>query len=332
MPEYSVRCVKIKRVSGESNGKSYGKSNEKSNVKNRALAPQAFLAIIGCFQSLVLLGLAVAYRDGMAILAVCLLSLLSSLVGIANKWRLRLHSRDLQGTVPKGDVVIRYPKGNFLIVECTEEVARELYFAPETIEYFISHPPIYRLISLMGTMMMMFGVIALANAQIQLQLAFAASYILINAAYWIVAALPSKMNWDISCFKIEKQRFGESRFDKTKFEKARDREKPMDKKTFADHNPTFTWALWRAIIVTKRTDWIGWSQATPKSKAWEDWLGAALEKAKEAKSETVHDVKIWDVPDWDPQAALTQCLDKYADEKSEHRTLVPDATAGSDIV
>ncbi|KAE9984947.1 hypothetical protein BLS_000526 [Venturia inaequalis] len=328
MPEYSVRCVKIERVPGESNGK----SNEKRNVTSRALAPQAFLAIIGCFQSLVLLGLAVAYRDGMAILAVCLLSLLSSLVGIANKWRLRLHSRDLQGIVPKGDVVIRYPKGNFLIVECAEEVARELYFAPETIEYFISHPPIYRLISLMGTMMMMFGVIALANAQIQLQLAFAAAYIFINAAYWIVAALPSKMNWDISCFKIEKQRFGESRFDKTKFEKARDREKPMDKKTFADHNPTFTWALWRAIIVTKRTEWIGLSQATPKSKAWEDWLQDALKKAKDATWKKVDGVTVWDVPDWDPQAALTQCLVKYTGEESKHKTFVPDATAGSEDV
>lgn len=302
-------------------------------VTNRVLAPQAFLAIIGCFQSLVLLGLAIAYRDGMAILAVGLLSLLSSLVGIANKWHLQLHSRDLQGPVPHGDVVIRYPKGNFLIVECEEEVARELYFAPETIEYFISHPPVYRLISLIGTMMMMFGVIALANAQIQLQLAFAAAYILINAAYWIVAALPSKMNWDISCFKIEKQRFGTSpRFDKTKFEKAKEREKPMDKKTFADHNPTFTWALWRAIIVTKRTGWIGWSQATPNSKAWEAWLRDALEKAKQAGSQMVDGVKVWEVPDWDPQAALSAYLADadYAEEESTHGTLVPDATAGSE--
>jgi len=319
MPEYSVRCVEIKRVS-------------EGNVKNRALAPQSFLAIFGCIESLVLLALAIAYRDGMAILAVGLLSLLSTLVGIGNKWKLRLHKRDLQGPVPIGNVVIRYPKGNFLVVQCEEEVARELYFAPEAIDYLVTRPPVYRLISLIGTMMIMFGVISLANAQIQLQLAFAAAYILLNAAYWIVAALPSKMNWDISCFRIERQRFDKSRFDKTKFETAKDREKSMDPKTFADHNPTFTWALWRAILATKRISWVKWSNATPNSTAWDMWLRDAELQAKTADFKMEGDVKIWEVPDWDPQAALSKLLKDpdYSEVTSLRETIVEDAGAGSE--
>jgi hypothetical protein len=320
MPEYSVRCVKIKRVS-------------EGTVKNRRMAPQSLLAVFGFVESAVLLALAIAYKDGMAILAVGLLSLLSTLVGVGNKWNLRLHKRNLQGPVPEGDVVIRYPKGNFLVVQCTEEVARELYFAPEAIDYLITRPYVYRLISLVGTMMIMFGVISLANAQIQLQLAFAAAYILLNAAYWLVAALPSKMNWDMSCFRIEKQQFGKSNLDAIKW--AKDEEeiaeaKEMDPKTFTDYNPTFTWALWRAIIATKKIGWVEHSNATPNSPAWKHWIQDAWTQAQLA----TYDEKtgVWNVPDWNPQAALTELLllKDFRGEASSQVTVVEDAVVGSE--
>jgi hypothetical protein len=321
MPEYSVRCVKIERVS-------------EGTVKNRRISPQSLLAIFGFIESAVLLAFAIAYRDGMAILAVCLLSLLSSLVGVGNKWHLRLHKRNLQGPVPEGDVVIRYPKGNFLVVQCTEEVARELYFAPEAIDYLVKRPYIYRLISLVGTMMIMFGVICLANAQIQLQLAFAAAYILLNAAYWLVAALPSKMNWDITCFGIEKQQFGRSDLDAIKWFKDGDEEpakaREMDSKTFTDYNPTFTWALWRAIIATKKVGWVEHSSATPNSPAWKHWIQEAWAQAQTATYDEKH--KVWNVPEWDPQAALTALLasDDFTGEATSHHTVVEDAVVGSE--
>jgi hypothetical protein len=307
MPEFSVRCVKIERVSPRT-------------VTAKTFGPQSYLAVFGCLESIFLLGLAIAYRDGMAILAVTLLSFLSSLVGIGNKWKLRLHQRQkLKGSVPRGDVVIRYPKGNFLVVECTEEVARELYFAPEAIDYMITHPPVYRIISLVGTMMIMFGVISLANAQIQLQLAFAASYILLNAAYWIVAALPSKTHWDISCFHIVKQKFSLSMGG-------------FDPQTSTDYNTTFTKALWKAIIATKSIGWVKWSGTTPHSKAWDQWLRLALVQAQTAKYHMDGEVKVWEVPEWDPQDRLSELLEDpdYADVASTSEIPVEDAKSGSE--
>lgn len=323
MPEYSVRCVKIERT--ELDG----------TVRNKRISPQSLLAVFGCIQSALLLALAIVYRDGMAILAVGLLSLLSTLVGVGNKWRLRLHKRNLQGPVPEGDVVIRYPKGNFLVVQCAEEVARELYFAPEAIDYLVTRPGVYRLISLVGTMMIMFGVICLANAQIQLQLAFAGAYISLNAAYWVVAALPSKMNWDMTCFRIERQQFAKSELlDAAKWAKEGDEQSPeakdMDPKTFADYNPTFTWALWRAIATTKKIGWVEHSNATPNSPAWRHWIQDARMQAQG----TTYDKEngVWTVPDWDPQAALTELLkDKdFEGEASSLKTEVEDAVLGAE--
>lgn len=90
----------------------------------------------------------------MSLLATLLLSFLSTLTGVANKSKLKLPQRR-PGAAPRGDTVIRYPNGSYLVVRCDEDVARELYFAPEEIEYQLSNPARYRLVSLLGTIVLM---------------------------------------------------------------------------------------------------------------------------------------------------------------------------------
>lgn len=233
----------------------------------------------------------------MSIVATCLLSLLSSLIGYGNKWKLQLPKRKSNNQkVPRGDVVIRYPKGSFLVVRCDEKVARELYFAPAEIEYLLSHGPAYRLLSLLGTMMLMGGVICLANAQIELQVAWAGSYMLLGAAYWIVAALPGKLHWDTSCYKVINECLSDS---------------SMDKKGYPSENTTFTQALWKAIVVAKNTSWVEKSGACPGTQAWQDWLNAARacsRDVRQADKEGRPGVTTWEVPEWNPQAYLEDLL------------------------
>ncbi|KAK5148932.1 hypothetical protein LTR04_000303 [Oleoguttula sp. CCFEE 6159] len=221
----------------------------------------------------------------MALLATILLSFLSTVIGIGQKWKLELTKRTSRDTVPPGDVVIRYPKGNFLVIKCTEETSRELYFAPEEIEYQITRPEIYRLISLLGTLMLMFGVICLGSATLPLQICFAASYMLLNAAYWIVAALPHKLHWNLTCFRVEEQKI----------------EKPEP--------TTFTEALWQAIAVTKSTEWCKTGKAAPTTEAWNQWLHDA-----EVQARTVEQYvdptpcTTYQLPDWNPQEALRELM------------------------
>lgn len=238
----------------------------------------------------------------MSIVATVLLSLLTSLIGWGNKWKLKLpQRRDPKAKVPRGDVVIRYPKGSFLVVRCSEEVARELYFAPETIEYLLQHGPAYRILSLVGTMMLMGGVICLANAQIQLQIAWAGSYMLLGSSYWIVAALPGKLHWDTSCYEVVNECLSDSE---------------TNMKGYPSVNKTFTQALWRAIVVAKSTDWVIRSNACPDTRAWRDWLNEARAVSKDvrlADKERVDGVKTWEVPKgWDPQESLARLLNDQA--------------------
>lgn len=295
LPEHSVRVVEIKRI------------DQTKDLKSRTFAPLTFVLFIGFFLSCILFALSIWRKDGMSLVATLLLSSLSSLIGAGNKWTLQLPKRKVKGgKVPRGDVVIRYPKGSFLIIRCEEDVARELYFAPETIKYLLQHGPVYRILSLIGTVMLMGGVICLANAQIEAQVAWAGSYMLLGSLYWIVAALPSKLHWDYSCYEVVNECLSDSN---------------MKAKGYPSENQTFTQALWRAIVVTKKTEWVLKSNACPDTEAWQEWLRAAREVAKDvglSKEEAMPGVKTWDVPkEWDAQKYLGQVLREQAEKDSK---------------
>ena len=230
---------------------------------------------------------------------------------MGNKGKLNLPKRKNTIITPPGDVVIRYPKGSFLVVQCSEDVARELYFAPENIDYLVSHSWKYRLISLVGTCLLMIGVVSLGNASTYLQIGFAGAYMMLNAAYWVVAALPSKVHWDMSCFEVRDQRF---QYD-TK-EKANSQQHGYTKH-FVDHNETFTQALWKVIVATKDIDWVKRSAAAPQTVAWDTWLQYAKAQAEAAKTDKEYiggkEVKVWMVPDWNPQKELGRAMTEHSD-------------------
>ncbi|KAI9729463.1 MAG: hypothetical protein M1834_006844 [Cirrosporium novae-zelandiae] len=274
-PAYSVRCMSIKKHEG------------RLPVKAHNFGPLAWLAVLGCLMSCTLIALSAYYDDGMALLATIFLSVLSSLVGVGSHWYVKLPRRTAKRAVPPGDVVIQYPQGNFLIVKCSENVARELYWAPEECIYDVGVLT-YRMIALLSTLLLMCGVIFLANARLKLQLCFAAAYMILNAGYWIVAALPAQWHWDLSSFEIVPEEY-----------------------VRGSDNETFTEALWMAIAITKSISWVKIGNITPQSPAWNAWLNQAEDRAnldpcKLSQISGMSDK--WMLPRWDCQKALSDLL------------------------
>ena len=271
MKTFTVRCVNVKRreqLNEPSRRSTFGLMQAKTRsptmgtplVTAKATGPLAWVTLVGFALSVALFALSILFGDGMSMIATILLSLLSTLVGIGNKWNLKLPETPKGGDPPEGDVVVRWPNGSYLVVRCNEEVARALYFAPEEIDYVIKNEKVYRLISLVGTLMLMLGVIALANARLELQFAWAGAYIFINAAHWVAAAMPSRLHWDLSCYEITEESLAGGA-----------------------SNPTFTEALWKAILLTKSTLWVKNGKAAPMTPVWDDWLKAADAKAQERR-------------------------------------------------
>lgn len=369
LPKHSVRLVTIKRK----------KSSDP--VKTKSFGPLTYVAWLGCALSALLLGLSIHLRDGMSILSVVLLSLLSSVIGLGNYWTLKLTERKtknhhgsakenlnkakdvlrtsgnsskksvavkdnksdggcdiasveqgrnekaLEDHVPPGDVVIRYPKGSFLVVRCHENVARELYFAPEEIDYLIKDAWIYRLLSLVGTMMLMGGVIALANARIESQIAWAGSYMLLGSAYWIVAALPPKVHWDTSSYEVKQEALSDSIQHTKSGLFSRSNKYPYSK------SESFTMALWKAVVASQDTTWVRRTDHCPATSAWDKWLEKARsltdfkepmtkeEKDNQQENDQRKDshIETWRIPPWDPVGSLQLFMKEHKEEVQKQK-------------
>ena len=306
MPTFMVRCVEVTKrknmrqptrmdtlLRGVQRSKTASPDMTAPSVKAKATGPLSWVTLLGFFLSISLFTISLLLGDGMSLLATLCLSFLSTLIGIANKWNLKLPKRPTGALPVAGDTVIRYPKGSFLVVRCDEDVARELYFAPEEIEYDIKNATTYRMISLVGTLILMAGIVFLANAKLQLQFAWLGAYAIINAAHWIAAAMPAKSHWDISCYEVREQGV-----------------------EGGPKNKTFTEALWKAVLLTKSIRWVRNGDAAPQTDVWDDWLDSAEEMANKASyhfgpltdpmwpGDNPNKATIWDQPkNWDAKKA-----------------------------
>ncbi|KAJ8132418.1 hypothetical protein O1611_g1213 [Lasiodiplodia mahajangana] len=146
-------------------------------------SPMHILEAFSVLLTFAIIAWAAVQRDGTAIIAVTLMGSASSVVGWASWWRPILMNRSHTNKVPAGDVIIRTREGAFLLIKCTEEVARELYSGTEECEYHVSGQA-YRVLMGLGTLMIMVSVILLGNCKWKSQIFIGASYIALNGLYW----------------------------------------------------------------------------------------------------------------------------------------------------
>ncbi|KAI0477249.1 hypothetical protein GGR56DRAFT_398197 [Xylariaceae sp. FL0804] len=283
-------------------------STERPAIPANLLSPIHILEVFSVLLTGAIIAFAAAYNDGTAILAVTLMALASSVVGWASWWKPMLMNRLHTSQVPAGDVIIRTREGAFLLIHCTEEVARELYSGTEECKYHINGRS-YRAFMGLGTLLLMVSVILLGNCKWKTQIFIAASYITLNALYWTLGLLPKRYFWDLSryeCTELTTPREAEAHVDKTKKEEAeahvvkpkkkkdKNKDQVQDQVQFQVQNPedvpSFTRTLWYAIWETKRTAWVERSGAAPSTPQWKMWLAEA-ERAAKAGHEDWHAVE-----------------------------------------
>ena len=253
-------------------------------IPARRMGPLVMLSIFGMMCSAGLLGLAINQGDGMAILAICLLSVTSTLVGLGSRWYPVIPQRNETRVVPKADVMIIGRQGAFIHVQCTEPIARGLYFGQESCKYDISERW-FHVISGTGTFMLMASVIAMANCKFILQAGMGLAYIVLNGLYWIAALVPGDWHWELGVYDIQSMQNSKKKHEK-----------------YSD-------ALIDAIGAARGTSWVAVASAAPKTEAWTDWLSEAEKVFVANEDKSDEDVlKAW--KDWQPREKLTQCL-KY---------------------
>lgn len=209
------------------------------------------------------------------------------------------------------------------------------YPAQNDVEYLASEH-VHHCLSICCSVMLIMGILAVANAQIQLQIAFACAYISLNAAYLAIANRPARGHWDLSSFEIRRQKIGYADVSDEARDPWIDHNKSFTRAqrhwclssfgirrqttgiadisdaardTWTDYNKTFTRALWKTIAVSKSSNWCKWSNVVPVTPVWHRWLVEAQEEAENVTCTTGDDGnKVWELPAWNPETALHRLL------------------------
>lgn len=175
--------------------------------------------------------------------------------------------RRTNNEVPPGDVVIRTREGAFIVIKCTEEVARELYSGTDECKYVSTDAN--RVFMGLGMVLLMVAVVLLGNCGWNSQVLIGVSYITLNALYWGMGLLPQRKLWDLSRYVMEDN----TPEDACRAEDVTDASNP-------EGVPSFTRTLWYAVRETKEGAWVERSGALPGTKEWKTWLEKAVEASK----------------------------------------------------
>jgi len=247
-------------------------SSARPAVPATLYSPVHILSFLSCLLTLGLIAAAAYYKDGTAIVAIVMISIASSVVGYASWWKPILMRRSHTNKVPKGDVVIRTREGAFILIRCTEEVARELYSGTEECEYYVKETG-YKALMGLGTVTLMVAVILLGNCDFEMQVAVSICYVTLNGLYWAMGLLPQQYFWDLSRYTWKDT----TPEDAVNAHTATDQDDPRE------GHKSFTRTLWYVIRETKRIGWVERSGAAPGTKQWREWLAEAERNAKQGK-------------------------------------------------
>ncbi|KAM0259338.1 hypothetical protein ACHAQJ_003370 [Trichoderma viride] len=239
-------------------------------VPPKLLSPLHIISALSCFLSIAILVAAALWQDGTAIIAISLVSLTSTVIGYASSWRPILMQRRHTNKVPSGDVMIRTREGAFVLVRCSEDVARELYSGTEECDYYVGEK-VYRLCMAFGTILLMLSVVLLGNCTWNSQIFIGGSYIILNGLYWGLGMIPQSYFWDLS-------RYTYNNVTKPDSQNAHGVTNEHDER---EGHPSFTRTMWYAIRETKTIGWVERSGAAPGTPQWKLWLSEALQNAKD---------------------------------------------------
>lgn len=244
-------------------------TEERPVITSKWSSPTSIISAASFLLTGVIMGMMAYWKDGVALLAVGIVSLGTSVIGYASWWRPVLMVRARRDKVTAGDIVVRTQQGGFILVQCSDEVARELYAGTAECEYHVGDRA-HKLLMALGTAMLMVSIVLLGNVGFEGQTMVGASYIVLNGAYWLASMVSKEHYWDLSRYEWR---------DVTPRD-ARHADRTTDPNDMCDGYRSFTRTLWYVIRETKDARWAQRSGAAPGTRRWRQRLREAEEHAR----------------------------------------------------
>lgn len=276
---YEFRAYTIRYATGDIESLKKRESRKGPRMPIRKFCPLNMVTLLSILMTAALIIWAGVIHDGPALVGLLTMSLSTCTACLSSQWYPKLSHRPTGGGVPPGDMVIKSRGGAFVVVHCTEEIARELYGGMETCEYAFNGRP-HQMLLASSTILLMAGIILFSNAGKTMQIAIGVAYIILNILYWGISLLTTTAHtWDTGRYVVD-----------------------YEQGTFR-HKPNYTEALWLAIHATGEVDWVEKGGLAPSTKYWKGWLN-------EAKSHSMD-------KDWDAVAAKDRWMGLAAAEHKE---------------
>lgn len=232
-----------------------GRSGTQKQPSIRLFSPLNLLALLGLAFTIVLIVVAVDLGDGMAVVAVSLLSATSTLSGLSWRWGRSIEANDPFSDYPPRKVVIRWPNGSFLLVHTNDGILRELYTNREGCSYNIIGEQ-YQAIVGTGVVLLIVSIVALSNCEWEMQAAIALAYTVMHVLYWFVAMLPMRWVWDMSMFTVKSKK--------------------------EEYLGDYVKVVSKLINLTQSVEWVLQSEMVPDNPVWKAWI-------KEAEKECMNE-------------------------------------------
>ncbi|PLB48308.1 hypothetical protein P170DRAFT_456874 [Aspergillus steynii IBT 23096] len=197
------------------------------------------------------------------IVAIPLVSFASSFHSAASFWQSDAKPR-VSGTNPPGDLALRTREGAFIVVHCSQEVARLLYTGEGRCRYVAGAA--YRVLIYVGTLFLMVGIVVMSNCSWTMQVTLGISYLALNVVYMFCALTPevSRLwHWELRMIDA------------------------VMNTTIQSSN--YTEVLWHGIRATKSIEWIKKGGFAPATKAWDKWLDEAVRNCENPGWDAVDD-------------------------------------------
>lgn len=249
-------------------------------------------------------------HDGVACVAIGVISLSTSIACLANSWRPQIIERPSSPSRPPGDVIIKTSGGALIVVHCSDEIVRELYFGAEKCDYVVPRRYWSILISI-STIMLMVAVVLLGNCSWTMQAAVGVAYIILNGIYWILSVFRAPYS---PLFTILEERYDIKKSSKQDVVLESEKTRRGVVKTLANkallvdqhyNRPSYTRTLAYAIQATQDTRWVWETKAAPDTKAWREWV--------ELAGINMND------PAWNPVSAKDECMGRNANATMQAR-------------
>ncbi|PWY70640.1 hypothetical protein BO83DRAFT_340190 [Aspergillus eucalypticola CBS 122712] len=255
--DFRVYCIRhSERYITEANSdrlKNYHKPT-RTRIGLKLLCPMNILTLASVLWTIGLAVWSIVLHDGVGLLAIITMSISSSLSCLSQQLYPELEKTSRHTNDSKGDLVINTRNGAFIVVQCTVDIARELYLEQERYRYTLRpDATLFKVLMGASTILLMVSVLLSSNCGWTMQTAIAVTYILLNLCYWALPVLfDARLFWDVAALyevEVKNQRC----------------------------NDNYTVALWNAIQETGEVGWVRTAHLLPDSEVWDHWLEEAKE-------------------------------------------------------